>query len=146
MKVVILRGLPGSGKSTWIRTLTGKSYYEVFSADSFHMVGNEYRFDPKRVSYAHNECFKGYVSCLMVEKKTEYVIVDNTNTSLVELAPYVRVAEAFGIPYEIKYFFCDPIASMRRNVHQVPPNTILKMYDNLTREIVPPYWNQTVVY
>ncbi len=148
MKVYILRGLPGSGKSTFARTFDNS---HVVSADSYHTIDGVYKFDHKRVAFAHNECLKEYVEIVhrknpMPFETYDYLIVDNTNTSLIELAPYVRIAEAFGVEYEIKYFWCHPDVSMRRNLHQVPPNTILKMHDNLMREIVPPHWNQTVVY
>lgn len=147
MKVFIMRGLPGSGKSTWIKNnfpFEGK--VEVFSADDFHMFDGVYKYDPKRAGYAHDQCLLAYLTCIRVEKVTPFVVVDNTNTTLMELAPYVRLAEIFGIDYEIIYIPCDPITAIMRNIHSVPENTILQMHKNLQTEIVPTYWNQRIIY
>ena len=142
-RITIMRGLPGSGKSTYIHKFLGNA--EVFSADNFHMVNGVHRYNPNNISLAHNECLYQYISATFVEKKNNFV-VDNTNTTLVELAPYVRIAEALNIAYEIVYLPCDPAVAMKRNTHSVPANTILKMYANLTTEIVPTYWKQTVIF
>lgn len=137
-----MRGLPGCGKSTWAKNNCGTG---VFSADSYH-VGEDgvYRFDPKRAGWAHNECFRQFTIAVFTET-FRVLCVDNTNTTLAELAPYVRVAEAFGHEYTIMYLMCDVETAIKRNVHGVPANMILTMQRNLLTEIVPPYWRQEVV-
>ena len=142
--IYIMRGLPGSGKSTWAKENCGNSV-EVFSADSWHIVNGVYRFDPKRAGYAHNECFRAFVLSLQAESEYAYRVVDNTNATLMELSPYVRAIEAFGCEYKIMYILCDVETAIKRNVHDVPANTILAMQRNLLTEIVPPYWRQEIV-
>lgn len=136
--IYIMRGLPGSGKSTWARK------YKTFSADEYHVINGVYQFDPKRAAYAHKECLRAYLMFLRVGISQQDVAVDNTNTTLVELAPYVRLAEVFCREYKIVYLTCDVETAIKRNVHNVPANTILQMNKNLITEIVPPYWNQDV--
>lgn len=140
--IYILRGLPGSGKSTFAKSVEDA---EIFSADAWHMIDGKYAFDPRRAGYAHNECFKCYLSAIMVEKRCQNFIVDNTNTTPVELAPYVRVAEAFGKEYVIVHFDIDLWSSRRRNIHGVPDATLLRMQANLN-EPLPPHWKVSISF
>ncbi len=140
--IYILRGLPGAGKTRFTKTMPD---VDIFSADDYHTFGGIYKFDPKRAGYAHNECFKAYLARAIQGKVGRDIIVDNTNTTLMELSPYVRVAEATARDYKIMYFLCDVPTSIERNIHGVPANTILTMSKNLLTEIVPPFWNQEVV-
>jgi hypothetical protein len=117
---------------------------EIFSADDFHTVNGIYQYDPKRAGEAHDWCLRCYISAVFVEKRCPLFIVDNTNTTLMELAPYVRIAQALGHDYVIKYHMCPVSRAMRRNTHKVPVNTILAMHKNLQEQIVPSYWNQEV--
>jgi predicted kinase len=143
--IYILRGLPGSGKSTFAKTMDNAF---VVSADDYH-VGSDgvYRFDPKRAGYAHNECLSLYITALTNGSNwaTTPVIVDNTNTTLVELAPYVRIAEALDLEYVIRYFVCPLEVAAKRQTHGVPLTTMLAMQRNLLTEIVPAHWKQEVI-
>lgn len=141
MKVYIMRGLPGSGKSSWVKNFCPTD--TVCSADHFHTVNGEYRYDPKNAGAAHGACLRQFVRALDVG--TDVLVVDNTNTTAVELAPYVRLCEAFGIEYEIVNIACDFATACERNIHAVPPATIWNMHQNLMTERIPPYWKQTFV-
>lgn len=147
MKIVIMRGLPGAGKDTYLQSRYAGQSMLVCSADDYHMVGKEYKFDPRKVGSAHDQCLEKFLHAALNQYLTwDVLAVSNTNTTLIELAPYMRVATALRIEYTIVYLLCGLGTSMKRNVHDVPPNTILGMYRNLITEIVPPYWNQEVVY
>jgi predicted kinase len=53
-EVIITSGLPGAGKSTWVRRNTDPYTTEIFSADSFfHSSNGQYKFDPLKLREAH---------------------------------------------------------------------------------------------
>lgn len=143
MKVYILRGLPGSGKSTWAQEQqhhVGRAFSVICSADDYHMKNGIYQFDPKNISTAHNECMKKFLHSLNNVGHTELLIVDNTNTTTWEIAPYYRLAEVYGHKPIILEFLCDPIQAFKQTIHGVPYATITRMFRNI-QEGLPQHWN-----
>lgn len=144
MKVVILCGISGAGKST--RTQTQYSSAVVWSADNYFMDENgNYEFDPKALSKAHAWCLQGFVRSLL--SGTKLIVVDNTNTSVAEVAPYAALAQAYGYELSIEILKIDVETAFNRNVHGVPRDTIVKMankIDKLEKDL-PPWWPKTVV-
>lgn len=147
MQVIILSGLPGSGKSTlarecllpeWERKAGRLGRAEIVSADDFHMIGKLYCFDPNRVGQAHDWCMINYLGHVQ-DAELDLLIVDNTNTSAVEIAPYLRVAQALGVDVKVIRLWCAPPVAFKRNVHEVPLGTIMAMHHRMI-EPLPPYW------
>lgn len=97
-ELVLIRGLPGSGKSTMAKVLALVGY-EHYEADMFFLHDGVYRFDPLRLRDAHAWCQAMTLSSLTQGKRT---VVANNFMSLRELAPYqamsrsVRIIEATG--------------------------------------------------
>lgn len=157
VKVEIMRGLPGSGKTTWIKklveqglppALVGQGGYVCVSADDYFMKDGEYKFDPARIGHAHAVCFRNFLDIITLANlspELNYVVVDNTNISAFEIAPYVQAANAFGIESEIITVWCEPMKAAARNVHQVPATVVLQMYQRLIREELPPFWKHRII-
>lgn len=118
--VIILRGLPGAGKSTLSDLLTGGNNDLVCEADNY-MVNKdgEYEFNPKKLGYAHGRCmskFKG-----LVNKGEPLIVVSNTSTKLGEFKSYKAYAEENG--YRVT---CTIVENRHGNVsvHDVPEESM----------------------
>jgi predicted kinase len=90
VRLVILRGLPGSGKSTFAQNLFDALGFVHLEADQ-HFVDamGHYKFDPARASDCHSVCQRDADAALRAGKR---VVVANTHVRLWELAPYVGLA------------------------------------------------------
>jgi predicted kinase len=142
MRVIIMAGVPGSGKSTWIKeNHTGAI---ICSADDY-FVGLGRNFDPSKLGEAHGACVRKFVLYVANhdddEVRENVVIVDNTNTTVLEMAPYVAIAAAYGVSVEIVEMDCPVGLAAKRNIHNVPMRTCLRMGDNLMSLEIPPFWN-----
>ena len=126
---VILQGLPGSGKSTYAANMYEKLSTVVCTADDYHTVDGVYKYDVENAHAAYVACFNKYMTAL--DLGCDIVVCANTNTLLLEMSPYVMVAQAFGYEVEIHHFRCSIETSMRRNLHGVPEETILAMAERM---------------
>jgi predicted kinase len=127
--VYIMRGIPGSGKSTKAREISQRhGGAPICSADDYFMVGGEYRFDVKQLSNAHATCFDCFKSAL--DSGEPAVIVDNTHTRKWEYEKYVDAAREAGYRVEIVEIpHIDPELAAERNTHGVPQEAIERMLD-----------------
>lgn len=113
------------------------------------MKGGVYQFVPGKLGEAHAACMRLFIAYLSQAThphfnpvgKEPIVIVDNTNTTVVEIAPYYSVAKAFGYDVEIVLFDVDPQVCTKRNTHDVPWKSIVAMHDRIQRLQKPHFWD-----
>lgn len=117
MKLVLVRGLPGSGKSTIAKNLIG--WYHHLETDMFWMLNGEYVFDASRLGEAHTWC-QNQTRELMTKGFSP--VVSNTFTTKKELKPYFDIAKEFDIVPTI--ILCQ---SQWGNIHNVPEETLKRM-------------------
>jgi tRNA uridine 5-carbamoylmethylation protein Kti12 len=144
-EVMILRGLPGCGKSYFVRELrrAGREVM-VVSADDYLERHGTYRFHGEDLPEAHNVCFKRYLEAVTGRRyAADVLVVDNTNVKLWEFSPYVAVAKAVGVPFEIIHVRCPVKVAIERNIHRVPARSIERMARGF--ENAPPFWPSTTV-
>lgn len=147
-KAYIMSGIPGSGKTTYIQRNFKDLCPEAWcSADLAHMRGGKYVFDPTKARDAHHWCLRKFIRAC--QDGYSPVVCDNTNTTVAAIAPYVAVAQAHGYKTEIIAFETSVEDSIRRNIHNVPEETIRKMHAEQQfllhgQPSIPPWWKVTV--
>jgi predicted kinase len=108
------------------------------------MHDGEYVFDPKLLTEAHSDCFRRFLKAVQSKRKVaDVLIVDNTNMTRWEMAPYVTVAQSFNVAFQVISIMCPAWLSARRNVHGVPKDTIERMAKNYEPAL--PWWNEVEV-
>lgn len=116
----LIRGLPGSGKTTFVENVFTDAFH--FEADQyFYDEEGEYNFDPSKLELAHRYCFRVTKEKL---KKGYDVCVSNTFTTEKELEPYLELAKELGVEVT-----CLILENRHGNesVHNVPEETVEKM-------------------
>tara|TARA_Y100000310_G_scaffold161696_1_gene161596 strand:- start:520 stop:945 length:426 start_codon:yes stop_codon:yes gene_type:complete len=136
LTAIILRGLPGSGKSTVAEILAlGRSTMVshdsntiTHSTDSFFYEDGDYNFDFKKLGEYHAKNLAAFTdSC---EKKVSLIICDNTNTQYWEYEKYIEAAKKHGYKVHIVTVGdFDVECCAERNTHGVPGEAIQKMKD-----------------
>ena len=120
-RLYILRGLPGSGKSTFAKKMIDKKMADVhFEADMFFVDRNgQYRFDPSKLGSAHRWCENNVKRALESGKN---VVVSNTFTTLKEMKPYIDYCRENGYPFMVVR-----LNTQYKSIHAVPEKSIMKM-------------------
>lgn len=147
MIVYIMRGIPGSGKSTYIKTRTNDKTKEVVcSADHYFETQGKYQFDSKLLGKAHDFCKKQFL--VSIERPEGVVFVDNTNTTVKEMEFYVSKCEAANIPFIIVNVHCDVEKAAARNSHNVPADKVRQMHARMVANDskIPFDWQQEYYY
>lgn len=161
-KVVIMSGVSGSGKSSQIGKILEdinrmRSDFPVMhyvcSADHYFWNAElrRYDFDPSKLSAAHADCFRNFIDALCRHQNDveDYIIfVDNTNTTVEEISPYILGASSFGFDAEVmtllvRYEDLDKCAV--RNSHGVGLRSIEAQSRRLANRHLPPWWNAKTI-
>lgn len=135
-KVIIMRGWPGTGKSTLTAELLQDNGV-VCSADAFFIRNGNgvYKYEPGLLRTAHDVCRLEFRNAIF--EKEPLIIVDNTNIKREHYKYYVDIATEQGIKcYQLVAPWVNSVRSgldmsaeacYKRNVHNVPLATIEKM-------------------
>jgi hypothetical protein len=125
------------------RRLNDKFSAVVISAEDYLSPNERYSFDFKNIGKLHEQCFKQFIFAMQAE--FNIIFVDNTNTTSVEIAPYVLAAGAFGYTHNIITFRCRDIQDVNlltsRNRHSVDFNEIFAQHNRICDRLLMPWWN-----
>jgi predicted kinase len=127
MKLILIRGLPGAGKSDMSRLFDGPT----FAADDFFYGrgDGQYDFDPRLLPQAHQSCQERTRKALS-SGGSSVVVVTNTFSQRWELEPYLRMADELGARCSVVDLFDGGLTNSElaaRGLHGVPVEGIQVM-------------------
>lgn len=118
-QILCVRGLPGSGKSTFAAAVASLSKWRHYEADMFFMRNGVYVFEKSQIKAAHQWC--KFNTKIALEQGWN-VVVANTFTTMGELRPYQELAEDLRVQYNVVTMVGD-----YGSVHNVPADAIQRM-------------------
>ena len=121
-ELILVRGIPGSGKSTFVKNKLNTNLWAAFKhfeADMYHidLDTNTYIYNPANLELAHEWCFNNTIH----ELNHGYsVFVSNTFVKLWEMQKYLDNWD------NVRVFKCD---GNYKGVHNTPEEVIQRMRD-----------------
>lgn len=122
MNLYLIRGLPGSGKSTFAAMLARTLDCDHWEHDKYlYTEEGEYLWTEKRMAYAYRQCLRDTEATM---ERQEPVVVSNVFPTAKSLKNYRKLAEKYG--YRVTYI----VVENRRggvNIHDVPQEALDNM-------------------
>lgn len=130
MKIIMLKGLPASGKSTWAKEMTEKGNYLRISKDDIrdNMLGGFSKKKERDVIKIRNQLIRTGIQL------GRNVIVDDTNLNPIHERTIKSIAKELGATFEVNDSFLEvsPEECIERDLgraHSVGQNVIYSMYE-----------------
>lgn len=119
-RLIIVRGLPGSSKSSFCN----KIYPNILHLenDMFHYHSGEYEYNQYKMRDAINWCVR---TCEDALKNNMDVVISNTFTRKAFVDSYKRLAEKYGAKFTVYRMMGN-----FNNIHDVPQNVLDNMKNN----------------
>lgn len=118
--LILVRGIPGSGKTTLAKMIAGTTGAEHHEADHyFEREDGSYHFDGNKLAHAHSQCKHRTRMDLIAGKS---VVVSNTFTTRWEVDPYINLARDFGAKLQVI-----TLQSEFESIHNVPEEAMNRM-------------------
>ena len=132
-KLILLRGLPGSGKSTAAKLFQGSGYSSHYEADMYFIneETGEYQFDPSKLKLAHNWCAIQTQKAMVDEIPT--IVISNTFTQEWEMDNYRELAKMHD--YQVFTLIVENRHS-GVNVHGVPVDKLKAMEERFELKLI----------
>ena len=128
--LILIRGLPGSGKTTLAKAYLNQFTKSLlpwdrlrcahFEADMFFYRDGTYQYDPKLLEVAQRQCLAQAEAAM--RNNLNIVVVSNPFIRLWEMEPYIALANALG--YKVQEIV---LSAPFPNVHGVPSDAIERM-------------------
>lgn len=141
--MIIMRGISGAGKSTFVEHLK-KIFPDLVhcSADFAFMKDGEYKFDPTLLRLAHTSCFREANHAAI--EGAGVIVIDNTNTQHWEMAPYILLGQSYDYRVQLVKLEIDVVTAAKRNLHGVPEKNVAMMESRFQKPL--PFWPKESVF
>ncbi len=122
--LILLRGLPGAGKSSLANLLSEEGKYPVFAIDDYftNKLTGEYCFDFSKNYLAYQQCEN--LTEQAMRESTPKVFVDNAFTLNWEMEPYFKLAAKYQY---LLYVITVEKYHDNENIHDVSKEQLEKM-------------------
>lgn len=134
--IIILRGLPGSGKTRKANELRIDAQREgktcrIHCTDDFFTSNGQYKFDGTKLQEYHDKNFRAFLDS--VDKRIQVIIIDNTNLKKSDYSRYK--ADGYTVKEIVigKFDAESARTYARRCTHSVPLAAITKMASNFEK-------------
>ena len=133
-ELILIRGLPGSGKTTY--AINNFPWYFHYETDMFFENDRgDYIFDSSKLSEYHKKCFDKMVHAMNdiaagLTRVWDGVTVANTFSRIWEMQKYIDFCKNNNYKFRVIR-----LNTQYGNVHNVPKNTILNMKNRFEKFI-----------
>jgi len=149
---LILRGIPGSGKTRIAEALRAEYAQPraaIISIDDHFTCGasGEYAFNITKLDEAHGQCIRRHTQLLTAPNAVPCLtIIDNTNSHSVRIAPYYAVAKAFGREAVVLTVEADLETCLKRQTHNAPRGVVQRMAARIgNATLCPCHWKRWTI-
>lgn len=122
MKLIVVRGFPGSGKSTFAKSL---NIFHI-EVDMFFTCNGKFEWDSEKSREYHSECMTFTRLALRIGMD---VVVSNVFARIREVEAYMELAKEYNATFELYRTVGD-----YGNIHEIPPDG-LKYLQNAWQNI-----------
>lgn len=132
-KLLMLKGLPGSGKSTYARELVEKHDYYRVNKDDLRAMAHSGRWGKERENFIllwRNQIVRDSL------RGSKNVVVDDTNFAPKHETTLREIAKAYGAQFEVKFIDTPLEVCIERDLkrpNSVGQKVIKQMYDQFLR-------------
>ena len=123
-RMIILRGIPGSGKTTYAKN-QGWGKEIICSTDHYFERPGGYKFHPSDLGAAHQASQqKAFGLC---RTGAPLVVIDNTHTRIWEMQSYLQIAKEHNYEVQVVRLMVNPEKAAERCIHGVSSDRVKAM-------------------
>jgi len=139
-EVIIIRGVPGIGKTTFVKNYEKNytnGYYATVSFNEFFIENGTYCFQRQHINRAKSHCLNQFINYLDVSVSRIYITDINHQKWM--YVNYINIAKKYGYNVTILDFICNNINELKyfnkRSTHNIPLNYSKKVYNEWEYDI-----------